>query len=270
MKRPIRAATAPQRSPSASTGAARPRRTGGSNDGHYFELCFRREPNGAARGAIAGLFERRLLEGPVSPARAEWLWAGRWARFAVGERGRALEAFYDELARLLTAIHAVAPLEQVVSFNVRAFGRDAWETWSTTEQRVPTPGPAYPSFGTDPYGSVRVHEALLKEGWEVSRGRVARLMRENGIFGRRTRHFRHTTDSKHTMPVAPNTLDRNFAVDAPNKVWVTDITYISTREGWLYLAAIPRPLLAPRRRVGHERVHRSTAHPRRARDAPVT
>lgn len=92
--------------------------------------------------------------------------------------------------------------------------------------------------GRGGYGSVRVHEALLKEGWKVSRGRVARLMREHGLFGRRKRRFRHTTDSKHKMPVAPNTLERKFDVDAPNKVWVTDITYISTREGWLYLAAI--------------------------------
>jgi len=78
--------------------------------------------------------------------------------------------------------------------------------------------------GRGGYGSVRVHEALLKQGWTVSRGRVARLMREDGLCGRRKRRFRHTTDSKHKMPVAPNTLERKFKVDAPNKVWVTDIS----------------------------------------------
>ena len=92
--------------------------------------------------------------------------------------------------------------------------------------------------GRGGYGSVRVHKSLIKQGWKVSRGRIARLMREDGLFGRRKRRFRHTTDSKHKMPVAPNTLERKFDVDAPNKVWVTDITYIPTREGWLYLAAI--------------------------------
>jgi putative transposase len=63
-------------------------------------------------------------------------------------------------------------------------------------------------------------------------------MRENGLRGRRRRRFRHTTDSNHAMPIAPNTLARNFTAEAPNEVWVTDITYIWTREGWLYLAAI--------------------------------
>ena len=61
---------------------------------------------------------------------------------------------------------------------------------------------------------------------------------ENGLRGRRRRRFRHTTDSDHAMPIAPNTLARDFAVEAPNEVWVTDITYIPTREGWLYLAVM--------------------------------
>jgi transposase InsO family protein len=88
------------------------------------------------------------------------------------------------------------------------------------------------------YGSVKIHRALVKQGHRVSRDRVARLMRQNGLFGRKARRFRHTTDSGHALPVAPNTLDRKFEADAPNKVWVTDITYVPTREGWLYLAAI--------------------------------
>jgi transposase InsO family protein len=88
------------------------------------------------------------------------------------------------------------------------------------------------------YGSPRVHRELLAKGIHVSKHRVARLMRENGLRGRRRRKFRHTTDSNHAMPVAPNVLARDFTADAPNKVWVTDITYIPTREGWLYLAAI--------------------------------
>jgi transposase InsO family protein len=88
------------------------------------------------------------------------------------------------------------------------------------------------------YGSPRVHRELAAKGINVNKHRVARLMRENGLRGRRRRRFRHTTDSNHAMPIAPNTLARDFTADAPNEVWVTDITYIPTREGWLYLAAI--------------------------------
>ncbi len=88
------------------------------------------------------------------------------------------------------------------------------------------------------YGSPRVHRELAAKDIHASKHRVARLMRENGLRGKRRRKFRHTTDSDHTMPVAPNTLARDFTADAPNEVWVTDITYIPTGEGWLYLAAI--------------------------------
>jgi len=63
-------------------------------------------------------------------------------------------------------------------------------------------------------------------------------MQEEGLEGQRKRRFRVTTDSRHSYPVAPNALNRDFTVSAPNKVWVTDITYIWTREGWIYLAAI--------------------------------
>jgi transposase InsO family protein len=88
------------------------------------------------------------------------------------------------------------------------------------------------------YGSPRVHRELSAKGIQASKHRIARLMRENGLRGRRRRRFRHTTDSNHAMPIAPNTLARDFTAQAPNEVWVTDITYIATREGWLYLAAI--------------------------------
>ncbi len=88
------------------------------------------------------------------------------------------------------------------------------------------------------YGSPRVHEELKAAGFEVSRKRVARLMAELGLEGRRKRRFKATTDAKHTMPLAENILDRNFEVDAPDVAWVTDITYVWTAEGWLYLASI--------------------------------
>jgi putative transposase len=88
------------------------------------------------------------------------------------------------------------------------------------------------------YGSPRVHAELDAQGVAVSRKRVARLMAELGLESIRKRPYKATTDSKHALPVAENLLDRAFEVDAPNVAWVTDITYVWTAEGWLYLAAI--------------------------------
>jgi len=88
------------------------------------------------------------------------------------------------------------------------------------------------------YGSPRVHAALQAAGVRVARKRVERLMRKNGIKGRRKRRFRKTTDSAHSNPIAPNVVARNFSAREPNRVWVTDVTAIWTLEGWLFLAAI--------------------------------
>ena len=89
-----------------------------------------------------------------------------------------------------------------------------------------------------PRRSPRGHAELLAQGLEVSRKRVARMMRELGLRSRRKRRFKATTDSGHKLPVAENILDRKFEVDAFNVAWVTDIPYVWTDEGWLYLAAI--------------------------------
>jgi putative transposase len=108
------------------------------------------------------------------------------------------------------------------------------------------------------YGSPRILRDLREEGHRVSRKRVARLMRELGLEGCRKRRFRATTDSRHRFPVAPNVLMRDFDVDAPNTAWVTDITYLATLEGWLYLAVILD--LFSRRVVGYamsERIDRA-------------
>lgn len=88
------------------------------------------------------------------------------------------------------------------------------------------------------YGSPRVTDALREEGLPCSRHRVARLMRQQGIRAKTARKFRVTTDSTHHLPVAPNHLNREFAVSRPNVAWVSDITYIWTLEGWLYLAGV--------------------------------
>jgi len=89
------------------------------------------------------------------------------------------------------------------------------------------------------YGSPRVHAALRAGGRRVGRGRIERLMRHHGVRGLIAQRRRvQTTDSRHAFPVAPNLLDRKFTAAAPNQVWLADLTYIATGEGWLYMAAI--------------------------------
>ena len=88
------------------------------------------------------------------------------------------------------------------------------------------------------YGSPRVHDELLEGGERVSRKRVARLMREHDLRGRRRRRFVVTTQSTHNDPIAENLLARDFACTRPNEKWVGDITYIPTHEGWLFLAVL--------------------------------
>jgi len=99
------------------------------------------------------------------------------------------------------------------------------------------------------YGSPRIHIELKAQGRGVSRGRIERLMRHHGIRAIMARpRWVRTTDSSHDLPIAPNLLDRNFVASAPNCVWLADITYIETDQGWLYLAAVMD--LCSRRIVG--------------------
>ena len=90
------------------------------------------------------------------------------------------------------------------------------------------------------YGSLRVHAVLRAHGRRVGRGRVERLMRRHGVRGLVAQRRRvQTTNSRHAFPVAPNLLERKFSeTSRPNQVWLSDLTYIPTGEGWLYMAAI--------------------------------
>lgn len=85
------------------------------------------------------------------------------------------------------------------------------------------------------YGSPKVWQQLRRAGEQVNHKRVARLMRENQLRAKRVKKFVRTTDSRHSLPVAENVLARNFSVARPDEVWTSDITYIWTEEGWLYL-----------------------------------
>ena len=88
------------------------------------------------------------------------------------------------------------------------------------------------------YGSPRIHRKLDKQGIHCGKKRVERLMKEAGIRSIQKRKFKVTTDSKHNLPVAENILNRDFSASSTNMKWTSDITYVRTKEGWLYLAAI--------------------------------
>lgn len=114
------------------------------------------------------------------------------------------------------------------------------------------------SSGT--YGSPRMTYELRDHGLAIGRRRVARLMRENGLRARQKRRFKRTTDSLHAFPIAPNLLDQGFTATGPNQKWGADISYVWTREGWLYLAVIID--LFARRLIGwavSDRLHKELA-----------
>jgi putative transposase len=107
------------------------------------------------------------------------------------------------------------------------------------------------------YGAPRIHAELAKDGVHVSRKRVARLMREAGLKAKGRRKYKATTDSEHALPVASDLIQREFRTARPNAAWVSDITYLWTREGWMYLAVIVD--LCSRKVVGWSLSERMTA-----------
>ena len=108
------------------------------------------------------------------------------------------------------------------------------------------------------YGVPRITDELHDEGIECSENRVARRMRALGLKAIQARKFKVTTDSNHSKPVAPDLLEQDFAAQAPNEKWVSDITYCWTDEGWLYLAVVMD--LYSRAIVGWSMSRRMTQH----------
>ena len=139
------------------------------------------------------------------------------------------------------AVHTVRRLCQAL-----AVSRSAYYEWRARGEdepadlalRVHVRAVHKANFGT--YGRLRVTKALrTEEGLTVNHKRVARIMREEGLAGVPRRRFRvSTTDSKHSRPVAPNLLQRDFTAPEPNKIWVSDVTYLRTSSGWAYLATV--------------------------------
>lgn len=106
---------------------------------------------------------------------------------------------------------------------------------TTTDERITTKLRALQCKTLGVYGSRRMRAELDES---VGRNRVARLMRQSGLLARAPRRFRVTTDSKHSLSLAENLLKQNFTTSEPNRVWVSDITYVWTAQGWSYLAAV--------------------------------
>ena len=108
------------------------------------------------------------------------------------------------------------------------------------------------------YGSPRITRELHKRNYTCSRARVARIMAKNDIYAKTKRKFKVTTDSKHNYPVSPNLLNQDFTAEHQNQIWASDITYIRTLAGWLYLTVIMD--LFNRQIVGWSMSHRLTAN----------
>jgi putative transposase len=150
--------------------------------------------------------------------------------------------------------HAVATRRRIIGASVSSFY--AWlhaipTVQSRAEADADLCGHIERLFaaGRHVYGSPRIHAALRREGRRHGRRRIARLMRERGLSARQGRRRAPcTTDSRHDLPAAPNRLARRVAAVRPDQVWLADISYIPTGEGWLYLAAVKD--LATRQIVG--------------------
>ena len=125
--------------------------------------------------------------------------------------------------------------------NVSASGYYSWvdrplSKWAREETRLEVEIIAAHKRTRQVYGAEKLQYDLAEHGIQVGICRIKRIRRKLGIRCKQKRKFKATTNSKHTLPVAENILGQQFKVAAPNKVWVSDITYVPTDEGWLYVA----------------------------------
>jgi len=205
------------------------------------------------RGPSEVAAELGLSPGQLSSWRNEHLAAGSAETLALR---KAEEAEMLRLKRAERADHAVVALCRTVGASVSGFY--AWlraipAAQNRAEAEAELRGHIGRLFSARRrvYGAPRLHAELRREGRRHSRRRVARLMREMGLTARRgRRRTPRTTDSRHSLPVAPNLLGRRFAAERPDAVWLADLSYIPTGEGFLYLAAIEAgPRRGPGRRA---------------------
>jgi transposase InsO family protein len=137
-------------------------------------------------------------------------------------------------------LHYPVPLISRI-LKVSTSGYYAWldrplSKWAREESRLELEIRAAHRRTRQTYGAERLQQDLLEHGIQVGICRIKRIRRKLGIRCKQRRKFKATTDSRHTLPVAENILEQHFKATAPNEVWVSDITYVPTDEGWLYLA----------------------------------
>lgn len=146
--------------------------------------------------------------------------------------------------RLIDANKASAPIDRMcVLLNVSVSGYYAWRSRGASRRQLDDMVllahiRSQFELSNETYGSPRMHAELCEEGVSAGRHRVARLMRDNGLKALQKRRWKKTTDSQHSGPVAPNLLDQDFTCDGPDQKWGSDISYVWTAEGWLYLAIV--------------------------------
>ena len=136
--------------------------------------------------------------------------------------------------------YPIAPISRILKVSTSGFY--AWRDrplskWAQEEARLEVEIRAAHKRTRQTYGAERLQHDLAEYGIQVGICRIKRIRRKLGIRCKQKRKFKATTDSKHTLPVADNILGQQFEVAAPNKVWVSDITYVPTNEGWLYVAS---------------------------------
>nr|AID65736.1 putative integrase catalytic subunit [uncultured bacterium] len=137
-------------------------------------------------------------------------------------------------------LHYPLPLMRRI-MNVSASGYYAWidrppSKWSLQEARLELEIKAMDKLTRHTYGAERLQRELVKQGVQVGICRIKRIKKKLGIRCKQKRKFKATADPTHSLPIVKNILGQKFTVTAPNKVWVSDITYVPTDEGWLYLA----------------------------------
>src|SRR6266581_4022113 len=167
----------------------------------------------------------------------------RTTRYPKKSRGHPLRTVAERYARIQTMSGEHTVRDLCATFTVSRSGYYAWQTSAprraAREQAFRAQVSQIHADSGGTYGSLRVTAVLRQQDKMVGHNRVARTMRQSGLQGRTRRRFRvRTTDSRHDEPIAPNRLAELPAPAKPNQIWVTDITYVETAEGWLYLAGV--------------------------------
>lgn len=146
-------------------------------------------------------------------------------------------AFIEE-HRSQFPIHRMCQIMGVTSRGYRAWRKRPLSKWQRQDMVLLAHIREQYRLSLKSYGRPRMTQELKNIGLSVGHRRIGRLMRQNNIYAVRTRKYKATTDSNHTFNIAPNLLDQNFSANKPNQKWAGDISYLWTREGWLYLAVI--------------------------------